>query len=119
MLRIPIRVRYRGKELVLEALLNTGLESDVPVISVPLHVAEELGIELSEVREYSAVGRFRGFVLVSNEPVEVIVSRGDRSSTAQAYVIVVPGEDEVLISYLLARELRLCVDFSRENWWIS
>ena len=119
MIRIPLRLRYRGKEKFIEAILNTGFESDIPLLSVPLNIARELGISLRLVREFNTIGRFRGLALISDEVVEVIVEKGGKSRSVSAYVVVVPGEVESLISYTLARSLGLVVDFLREEWWIS
>lgn len=119
MIRIPLRLRSGAGEVEVSALLNTGFESDVPLISLPVHVVEELGLELGEAREFDTVGSFRGLALVSRRPVEVVVEKGGRASRAEAYVVVVPGEREAIMSYLLARRLRLVVDLAEEDWWIA
>ncbi len=75
MIRIPLRLRYRGREKSIEAILNTGFESDVPLLSVPLDVAKELGISLRLVREFDTIGRFRGLALISDDVIEVIVEK--------------------------------------------
>ena len=76
MIRVPLRLRSGGREVELSAILNTGFESDLPLISVPLHVAEELGLYLGETREFDTIGSFRGLALVSDKPIEVSVRKG-------------------------------------------
>gem|GEM_PF-1920286 len=118
-LRIPIELRYRGKVIQVLALLHTGFETDVPVIALPPHVARELGIEVSGVREYVAVGRLYGVVLVGNDLVTVVVKKGSEVRSYDAYVVVVPGEEDVIPSYELIRRLGLVVDFLHEDWWFA
>ena len=67
------------------------------------------------MREYDTIGRHRGLALTSNDEVEVEVGKDERSVKARAYVAVVPGEEEALTSYALARELRIAVDLARED----
>ena len=119
MLKIPVELRYRGKVIQVLALLNTGFETDVPVIALPPHVVRELGIEVSGVREYVAIGRLHGVVLVGNDLVTVVVRKGSESRSCDAYVVVVPGEEDAILSYELIRKLGLVVDFLHEDWWFA
>jgi predicted aspartyl protease len=42
--RVKVRIKYRDASLDLIALVNTGYETDVPEILVPVSVAEKLGL---------------------------------------------------------------------------
>jgi hypothetical protein len=42
--RVKVRVKYGGASLDLAALVNTGYETDVPELLVPVGVAERLGL---------------------------------------------------------------------------
>jgi hypothetical protein len=42
--RVRVRIKYGDASLDLVALVNTGYETDVPEILVPVSVAEKLGI---------------------------------------------------------------------------
>jgi predicted aspartyl protease len=42
--RVRVRIKYGDAALDLVALVNTGYETDVPEILVPVSVAEKLGI---------------------------------------------------------------------------
>jgi len=119
MIVIPLRLRYRDREVYVDAVLNTGFESNAPLISLPLDLDEELNVGFSEVKEYDTVGRFRGLAMISDEPIEVTVEKNGRKVCEKAFVVVVPGEEEAIISYALARKLRLTVDLASEEWWIT
>jgi len=121
--RIKLRIRSKstGKEVTVNALVNSGFETISPQILVPLKVAEELRLwplprERYEVREYdTAGGLIRNYVIKDEAEVSVLVEH--EVNPVVSDVVISPIEREVLISDKLAGKLGLIVyDFAEGIW---
>ena len=57
-MRIRISIRYKENNVVTVALVNSGYESEVPEIHIPLALARRLGLPLERLRaeRYHVVG---------------------------------------------------------------
>ena len=55
---MSVVIRYRGNSVITVALVNSGYESDIPEIHLPLSLARELGLPLERLRaeRYRVVG---------------------------------------------------------------
>jgi len=117
-LRIPVRLRHLDREVEAPALLNTGFETDVPVVALPLQVALELGLRVGERRMYFGPGRLIGEAFLAGK-LTVVVESGGVSRAIEAHALVEPGESEVVLSDTCIAELGIVVDLKRGAWWLA
>ncbi len=83
-LRVKLRIKAGGREVLTSALINTGYEADVPSILLPKKLAEALGFyppATADVVTALTVGG-EAFLLRSSEPVEVSVVTVDKAGAA-------------------------------------
>jgi len=118
LLRIPVRLRRCGKEVEAYALLNTGFESDEPVVAVPPEVASELGLRYGREVMFRGPTLTYGIVYLG-ERVEVVVSMNNECRCVEAYVAIAPGEDEVILSAKCIELLGIVIDLKHRRWWFS
>ncbi|RLG82813.1 MAG: hypothetical protein DRO39_09160 [Thermoprotei archaeon] len=120
-LRIAIRSRLSGKELLVKALVNTGFTSDTPDIAVPVPLAEALGLwpiprEAISVSMETGGGVVEGYVVPQALVVRVVAEdRVSREVVANA--LINPHIGEVLISDYLAEELGIQILYPRRGIW--
>lgn len=119
--RVNVRVKLGGRELVTSALVNTGFETEQPEILLPAKLAEALGLYPprpgSLLQEYSVVGGTTA-VIKSSEKINVQLSVEDReTSSVEATALISDREDEVLIGDSLASELKISIEDAREGLW--
>ncbi len=120
--RIMLRVRSRSTSKVIEvnALVNSGYETEKPELLVPVKVAELLGLWPLPSRYlakdyFTAGGLVRNYIL-SNE-VEVSVLVEYKTNVVNCDLVISLIEDEVLISDKLASKLGIIVyDFAEGIW---
>jgi len=121
--RIKLRVKSKstGKELEVNALVNSGFETIKPQLLTPVKVAESLGLwplphGAYEVKEYvTAGGSIKNYVISDEIEVKVVVEYDTDSTLCD--IVISPIEDEVLISDKLAGKLGLEVyDFAEGIW---
>ncbi len=117
-LRVPITIKYREKAVQTQALLNTGFETDEPVIVIPLTVAIELGLKPREKRMYYGPGALIGEAYLSNK-ITIEVARENEVRTVQAHALIDPHEVEVVLSDKTIAELGIVIDLRRNTWWFT
>ncbi|RLE57789.1 MAG: hypothetical protein DRJ40_00815 [Thermoprotei archaeon] len=87
-IRVKLRVRSRstGKVLEVNALVNSGYETERPELLVPTKVAELLGVWPSPPRPYIAKdyfttgGPIRNYVLLDEVEVSIVVDQSTGST---------------------------------------
>ena len=118
MLRIPVKLRRGSKEVEVSALLNTGFESDVPIIAVPPEIALELGLSVGREVDFIDPLLTHGVVYLSEE-VDVLVTKGNECRCVRAHVAIAPGKEEVVLSAKCIELLGIVIDLKHREWWFS
>lgn len=116
--RVKVRVRYGENDVVTVALINSGYESEMPEIHIPIPLARKLGLSLERLRaeRYRVVGAETTTYIL--DYVEVKVVTEDReSSWVRARAVSVPGEPEVLLSDALIEELGINIVKPKSGLW--
>lgn len=120
--RVRVRLSSRGGEVVLSAIANSGFESEGPEIIISEQVARELGLyprlpEGAEVEEYRSVGgRIRAYRLPGAARASAQVE--DRTvGPVEVTVVIVPGEEEALLSDRLIDALEIELLRPGEGLW--
>ena len=117
-MRIRISIRYKENNVVTVALVNSGYESEVPEIHIPLALARRLGLPLERLRaeRYHVVGSETTTYILNYVDVKVITE--DRESKwVKARAVSVPGELEVLLGDALIEELGIDIVKPRSGLW--
>ncbi len=117
-LRAPVRIMCGDRWVEVLALLNTGFETDVPVVALPLDVAMRLGLRLGEKHVYFGPGSMTGEVYLAGEVTVEIESEGVKRSV-KAQAIIEPRESEVIASDKLIEELGIVIDLKHKKWWLA
>jgi len=98
--------------------VNSGYESDVPEIHIPLLLARRLGFSLEHLRaeHYRVVGSEVATYVLGYVEVKVVAE--DRESEwVRARAVSVPGEWEVLIGDALIEELGIEIVKPKSGLW--
>ena len=110
-----------GKGRLCVAVVNTGFRSEGLDVSIPLSLAEELGLwpppaGSFEVEASTASGRALLNMVPRALEVKVVVEdRDTRSAVANA--LINPHDDEVLLSDAVTEELGVQLMFPRRGLW--
>ena len=118
--RVKVRIKYRDSSQDIIALVNTGYETDVPEILVPVSVAEKLGLfprlpEDTIVETYKTasglmkVYRIRG--------AHAILAEGAEERSVETYIVISEYADESLISDQLASEFGIVIEDPARGLW--
>lgn len=121
--RLRIRSRRSGREVVTSALVNSGFEADTPQLLIPRRLATELGLwpppEDAYVIDVGTAGGPAKKYFVPGA-VEVSVVTEDRVVGPVVSDILISGiEHEVLISDRLGGELGIVILDLRGKWRLS
>ena len=123
--RVRLKIRSRSTDKIVEvnALVNSGYETERPELLIPMKVAELLGIWPSSPKPYTTIeyitagGPVRNYVLF--DEAEVCIADAC-VKTVVCDVVVSPIEEEVLISDQLAGELGIqIIDIAKGVWRLS
>jgi len=117
-LRIRIKICYKDRCINSSALLNTGFETPSPMVSLPIDLAEELGLEVGPPIEFEGPGLTRGASYHGGE-VDVIVSSKNEVRTIKAQALITPGEEEVVMSDKCIEALGIVIDLKGKKWWFT
>ena len=121
--RVRVRLRSTGGEVVTAALANSGFETEEPEVILPTRVAERPGIyprlpSGSQVEEYTGVGGVVVRTFVVKRSVNVSLLTSDREiGPSDAVSVVTPGEDEVILSDKLMDALKIVLLRPGEGVW--
>jgi len=107
--RVRVRVSWGSRAKTVVALVNSGAESEEPVIVLRPEDAEELGLPLKDfdiVEVELASGRTHG-----------LISKGNALSSTPAYLVVDEGLTEPLITDATIDELGIVVASFKRGLW--
>jgi hypothetical protein len=119
--RVRVRVRYGSASLDLVALVNTGYETDVPELLVPVGVAKGLGLwprlpDDTVVETYRTASGLMRVYRVGGARVSLLVEGSEVGGT-KAYIVISEYTDEALISDQLASELGIAIEDPARGLW--
>jgi len=97
------------------ALLNTGLETDVPRRRAASSSSAGASLKVGERRMYLGPGRMVGEAFLAGK-LTVAVEAGGASRAIEAHALVEPGESKVALSDACIAELGIVVDLKRGAW---
>jgi hypothetical protein len=119
--RVRIKVKYGSTSLDLVALVNTGYETDVPELLVPVSVAGSLGLwpklpDNTIVETYRTASGLMRVYRVGGARVSLLVG-GSEEKSVKAYIVISEYTDEALISDQLASELGIVIEDPAKGLW--
>ncbi len=117
-LRIPVRLKHGDFEVRVNALLNTGFETDEPVVVLPLNIASQLNLTPGEKRLYFGPGALVGEVYLAGK-VTIIVETEKSKRMIEAHAVIEPREEEVILSDKAIVELGIIIDLKHMKWWLT
>jgi hypothetical protein len=96
---VGVRVKYSGKSVDLIALVNTGYETDVPEILIPVDIAEKLGLwpklpDNTLVETYKTASGLMKVYRVEGANISLLADDVEVRST-ETYIVYI---DEALVS---------------------
>jgi len=119
--RVKVRVKYRSASLDLVALVNTGYETDVPEILVPVSVAEKLGLlpklpEGTIVETYKTASGLMRVYRVGGADASLLA--GDvEGRSVETYIVISEYTDEHLMSDQLASQFGIVIEDPAKGLW--
>ncbi len=119
--RVRVRIVYRDRNVEVTALINTGYETDVPEIMIPLNIAKDLGLWPHLPREtvietYRTASGIMNVYRVRGGSVYLIVGES-LHGPIDTYIVVSEYVDEPLISDQLTSRLGIMIiDPARGLW---
>ena len=119
--RVKVRIKYRGASLDLVALVNTGYETDVPEILVPMSVAEKLGLlpklpNGTIIEMYKTASGLMRVYRVGGAYVSLLIG-GVEERSIETYIVISEYTDESLISDQLASEFGIVIEDPAKGLW--
>jgi hypothetical protein len=119
--RVRVRVRYGGTSFDMVALINTGYETDVPELLVPVSVAERLGLwpklpEDTVVETYKTASGLMRVYRVRGVRAGLLVS-GTEERDVEVYLVISEHTDEALISDQLASAFGIVIEDPARGLW--
>ncbi|MCC6042901.1 MAG: hypothetical protein LM598_04665 [Candidatus Verstraetearchaeota archaeon] len=119
--RVRVRVRYGGTSFDMVALVNTGYETDVPELLVPVSVAERLGLwpklpEDTVVETYKTASGLMRVYRVRGVRAGLLVS-GTEERDVEVYLVISEHTDEALISDQLASAFGIVIEDPAKGLW--
>ncbi|OYT55461.1 MAG: hypothetical protein B6U76_05955 [Desulfurococcales archaeon ex4484_217_2] len=117
-LRVKVKICYNNKCVEENALLNTGFETDEPVVSLPVRLAENLGLNILSSVEFEDPGFTKGTAYFGDY-VMLEVSLNNESRGIKAKALITPGEEEAIVSDKCIEELGLVLDLRKGKVWFT
>jgi len=119
--RVKVRIKYKDASLDLVALVNTGYETDVPEILVPVSVAERLGLfprlpDGTIVETYKTASGLMRTYRVGGVSTSLLIG-GTEARDVRTYIVISEYTDESLISDQLASEFCIVVEDPAKGLW--
>jgi len=117
---VRVKVQVKKDDVVIEtsAIANSGYETDVPEIRIPLTLARELGFDLRGLTStrYRVVEGFTS-TLIIGEVLVRLVTEDKITSWVSAKTVSVPEEYEVILSDKLLDILGIEIVKAGEGLW--
>ncbi len=119
--RVRVRLRYKNASLDLVALVNTGYETDVPELLVPIGVAEKLGLwpklpDDTIVETYRTASGLMRVYRVRGARASLLIGSAEGRGV-EVYVVISEYADEALISDQLASEFGIVIEDPAKGLW--
>ena len=119
--RVKVRIKYSGKSVDLVALVNTGYETDVPEILIPVDIAEKLGLwpklpDNTLVETYKTASGLMKVYRVGGANISLLIDDVEVRST-ETYVVISEYTDEALISDQLTSKLDIVIEDPAKGLW--
>jgi hypothetical protein len=119
--RVKVRIKYGGKSVDLIALVNTGYETDVPEILIPVGIAEKLGLwpklpDNTLIETYKTASGLMKVYRVGGANISLLVDNVEVRST-ETYVVISEYVDEALISDQLTSKLDIVIEDPAKGLW--
>jgi len=119
--RVRVRARYGGTSFDMVALVNTGYETDVPELLVPVSVAERLGLwpklpEDTVVETYKTASGLMRVYRVRGARASLLVG-GAEERDVEVYLVISEHTDEALISDQLASAFGIVIEDPAKGLW--
>jgi len=119
--RVPIKVKVRGRLLETVALANSGYEAETPQLLVPVEAARLFGLwppgpDAVETTFDTAGGPLNVWIYPRAGSVEV-EDEGARSPEVTVDIVVSPLADEALLSDALISELGIVLEDVKRGLW--
>jgi len=119
--RVKVRIKYGGRSVDLIALVNTGYETDVPEILIPVDIAEKLGLwpklpDNTLVETYKTASGLMKVYRVGGANISLLIDDVEVRST-ETYVVISEYVDEALISDQLTSKLDIVIEDPAKGLW--
>jgi predicted aspartyl protease len=119
--RVKVRIKCGGKSVDLIALVNTGYETDVPEILIPVDIAEKLGLwpklpDNTSVETYRTASGLMKVYRVGGANISLLIDNAEVRST-ETYVVISEHTDEALISDQLTSKLDIVIEDPAKGLW--
>lgn len=123
--RVKIEIHSVHKDLSVfsTALLNSGFESEIPLVLVPAKVAEHLSFlpnlptnAIAETYEAAGGAAVRVYLIENAVKVRVVIDDRETDFTTCS-IVISEGEREVILSDLLIDELEIIIEKSGVGLW--
>lgn len=110
----------KGKECIVTVLVNSGAESDDPVIVVNPEIAKKLELDFNDLELIEvelASGRKHNYISCKKYRLELIDEYGDVLSHTHAYIAIDDELNEPLITDATIDELGIQIIRFKEGLW--
>ena len=119
--RVRLRIEYGNSSVDVIALVNTGYETDVPEVLVPVEVAEKLGLwpklpENTVIETYKTASGLMRVYRVGGAKVS-LVAEDIKPKPINTYIVISEYTDEVLMSDQLVSRLEIIIEDPARGLW--
>jgi predicted aspartyl protease len=119
--RVKLRLKYGDVSLDLVALVNTGYETDVPELLIPVNIAEKIGLwpKLPDniiIETYKTASGLMKVYRVRGANVSLLIEGKERENI-EVFIVISEYTDEVLISDQLASKLGIVIEDPAKGLW--
>ncbi|MEM2282961.1 MAG: hypothetical protein QXH26_05445 [Candidatus Hadarchaeales archaeon] len=118
--RVRVRVEAGERKVETSALVNSGFESEVPLIILPLRVAEALGFSPKGLEEESYLGAGGVAVILYSIPKKLrlsVVTEDRTVGPVKTRACISLGEKEVILSDAASSELGISIEDLKRGVW--
>ena len=120
-MRVRVRLRAGGKEVVTTALVNTGFETERPQVLIPLNLARALSLwpplENAYLVEFGTAGGPVREYVVPNAVRIAVVTNDRETSEVTCDAVISHIEEEVIINDKLSEELGIVILAAGSGRW--
>lgn len=122
--RVRIRIMLGENSVEAMALVNTGFESDVPEILIPINLAERLGVwpnlpDGTIVETYRSVSGLMRVYRIKGARASLIIEDA-KTPLVDTYLVIAEEADEVLLNDQIISKFGIVIeDPARGEWRIK